>query len=68
MKLNSHTDLPIGEEKWLGPSHGQFCNRYLRRTDGIVELQHIYRHSQSSETQYLSEHDFDRWLNSCRKD
>ena len=65
MKLRSHTDLPVGVEKWIGPSHGQFCNRYLRRADDHVEVQHIYRYSKPSETRVMSPSEFDSWLSYC---
>jgi len=67
MKIKSHKDLPVGKELWLGPSHQQFCNRYLRRADGVIELQHIYRYGKNGETQYMTPAEFDKWLEDiCR--
>jgi len=54
-----HDDLPIGKERWLGPSHQQFCNRYLRRGDGMVEVQNIYRYAKPGITKIMTEAEFD---------
>ena len=61
MKIQSYTDLPIGKELFLGPKHQNFCNRYLRRPDGLIEVQNIYRYAKSGETQIMTGKEFDAW-------
>ena len=62
MKLRSCKDLPVNKELYLGPSHQQFCNRYLRRADGVIEVQNIYRHGKPAKTQYMTEQEFDSFI------
>jgi hypothetical protein len=64
--LKTHEDLQIGKEKYLGPSHGQFANRYLRRSDGVVEVQRIVRYGKNGETVEYTLSEFDKWLELCR--
>ena len=61
MKIRSYKDLPIGKELYLGPAHQQFCNRYLRRDDNIIEVQNIYRYGKPSKTMYMTEQEFNKW-------
>lgn len=66
MKIQTHKDLPLNKELYLGPKHQQFCNRYLRHTNNI-EVQHIYRYGKNSKTMVMSNNEFDNWLLKARK-
>jgi hypothetical protein len=60
-KIRSHSDLPIGEELIIGPSHAQFANRYLRHANGTIEVQNIYRYGKTQPTQIMTNAEFDAW-------
>ena len=66
MKINTHKDLPVGKELWLGPSHQQFCNRYLRREDGMIEVQNIHRYGKKQKTNVMTPAEFDAWREHIR--
>ena len=63
MKIRSYKDLPIGKELYLGPSHQQFCNRYLRREDNKIEVQNIYRYGEPGKTKEYTEKEFNDFIN-----
>ena len=62
--LSTHKGLPIGKELYLGGS--DICNRYLRREDGIIEIQRIVRYGKNGETWYATEKEFDEWRGKLR--
>jgi hypothetical protein len=66
MKIKTIEDLPDGEEIFIGPSHGQFCNRYLRRGN-LVEVENIHRHGKKQPTYHMSAKDFNEWRNQIEK-
>ena len=65
MKISTHEDLPINKELWLGDRF--ICNRYLRRADGIIEVQRIVRYGKNGETAYMTPQAFDEWRAEIRK-
>ena len=59
MIIRTHKDLPIGKEVFAGTMHYDVCNRYLRREDGIIEVQHLYRFGNDSKTKEMTAIEFD---------
>lgn len=64
----SSSDLEVGKERWIGPSHGQFCHRYLLREDGLVEKQNIYRYGKPGKTEVMTKDEFDAYLLKFRQE
>lgn len=57
MKYN---DLPVNQDKYIGPSHQQFCNRYRSLGNGTVEVQNIYRYAKPGKTVVMTAEEFDK--------
>lgn len=63
--LSTHEGLPVGKELWLGSD--DICNRYLRREDGIIEVQRIVRVGKNGATEYMTAQEFDAWRAEIRR-
>lgn len=59
-RIKTINDLPDGEELFLGPCHGQFCNRYLRKGD-TVEVENVYRYGKKQPTKVYTASEFNAW-------
>ena len=62
--ISTHDKLPIGKELYLGGS--DVCNRYLRRADGIIEIQRIVRWGTNGQTWYATPEEYDNWREKSR--
>jgi len=73
MKIKSSLELPdqkdvlayLHHQKdvFVGPKHQNFANRYKLRTDGNVEVQHIYRYGKPSATKIMTPVQFVKFVN-----
>ena len=65
MKIKTHLDLPPEKDIYIGSKYNSndFCNRYRLRSDGNIEIQHIYRYAKPSKTTLVTKDKFNEFIN-----